>query len=53
MDMITKKGRSKKANWILAICVAVTYLAVSILFDSWEISWIIWVCYCLFRVIWK
>lgn len=32
---------TKKKNWMIAISVAIIYLAVSILFDLWFFSWII------------
>ena len=42
---------TKKKNWIIAISVAIIYLAVSILFDLWAFSWIIWVAYAIYRFI--
>ena len=42
---------TKKKNWIIAIAVAIIYLAVSILFDLWAFSWIIWVAYAIYRFI--
>lgn len=46
---------SKKAtmNWIIAIIVAAVYLAVSIAFQAWAYSWIIWVAYAIYRFICK
>lgn len=38
-------------NWIIAIIVAVLYLTVSIIFDSWAYSWLIWVVYSVYRFI--
>ena len=43
--------KTKKKNWIIAIIVAIFYLAVSILFDLWAYSWIIWIAYALYRFI--
>ena len=40
-------------NWILAVIVAVVYLLVSIVFNSWAYSWIIWAAYAIYRVIAK
>ena len=42
---------TKKKNWIIAIAVAIVYLTVSILFDLWAFSWIIWVAYAIYRFI--
>ena len=44
---------TKKKNWILAIAVAIVYLTISILFDLWFFSWIIWVAYAIYRFIVK
>lgn len=41
----------KVFNWIVAIIVAVLYLTVSIIFDSWKYSWLIWVVYAVYRYI--
>ena len=38
---------TKKKNWIIAIAVAIVYLTISILFDLWFFSWIIWVAYAI------
>ena len=46
-------SEKKKINWIIAISVAVVYLSISILFDIWAYSWIIWVCYSIYRFIKK
>lgn len=42
---------TKKKNWIIAIAVAIIYLTVSIFFDLWAFSWIIWVVYAIYRFI--
>lgn len=44
---------TKKKNWIIAIAVAIVYLTISILFDLWFFSWIIWVAYAIYRFIVK
>ena len=44
---------TKKKNWIIAIAVTIVYLTVSILFDLWAFSWIIWIVYALYRFIFK
>ena len=46
-------SEKKKINWIIAISVAVVYLSISILFDIWAYSWIIWVGYSIYRFIRK
>ena len=46
-------SEKKKINWIIAISIAVVYLSISILFDIWAYSWIIWVGYSIYRFIKK
>lgn len=46
-----KMSEKKALNWIIAIIVAVFYLLVSIVFDSWTYSWLIWVVYAIYRLI--
>ena len=41
--------KKKKMNWIIAILVAVLYLSISIIFNIWEYSWLIWVAYSIYR----
>lgn len=43
----------KIINWVIAITVAIVYLTVSIVFDSWAYSWLIWVIYAIYRFIVK
>ncbi|MFR4458201.1 MAG: WxxxWxxW domain-containing protein [Mediterraneibacter gnavus] len=43
--------KTKKKIWIIAIAVAIIYLTISILFDLWAFSWIIWVAYAIYRFI--
>ena len=40
-------------NWTIAIIVAVIYLVVSIVFNIWAYSWLIWVAYAIYRFIVK
>ena len=42
-------SEKKKINWIIAISVAIVYLSISIIFDIWAYSWIIWVGYSIYR----
>ena len=35
--------KKKIINWVIAIIVAIVYLAVSIIFNAWAYSWLIWV----------
>lgn len=44
---ITKK--KKITNWIIAITVAVLYLMISVISNKWEITWVIWIVYCIYR----
>ena len=45
--------KKKKMNWIIAILVAVLYLSISIIFNIWTYSWLIWVAYSIYRFIEK
>ena len=45
---ITKK--KKISNWIIAITVAVLYLLISIITQKWEITWMVWIVYCFYRI---
>ena len=45
--------KMKMRNWIIAIIVAVIYLTVSIIFNAWAYSWLIWVAYAIYRSIVK
>ena len=40
-------------NWVIAITVAIVYLTVSIIFNTWAYSWLIWVAYAIYRFIVK
>ncbi|MDE6873606.1 MAG: helix-turn-helix transcriptional regulator [Lachnospiraceae bacterium] len=45
---ISKK--KKIMNWIIAITVAILYLLISIISHKWEITWVIWIVYCFYRI---
>ncbi len=45
--------KRKTMNWIIAIIVAIVYLTVSIIFNAWAYSWLIWVAYAIYRFIVK
>ena len=45
---ISKK--KKVMNWIIAVTVAVLYLLISIISQRWEITWVIWIVYCFYRI---
>lgn len=45
--------KNKIKNWIIAIIVAVVYLTISIAFNAWAYSWLIWVIYAIYRFIVK
>ncbi len=54
MADISSKEQAKKAklyNWLIAITTAVLYLTVSLITGRWEITWIIWIVYCIYRVV--
>lgn len=46
-------NKKKKLNWIIAISVAIVYLSISIIFNIWTYSWIIWIFYSIYRFIIK
>ena len=45
---ISKKKRI--SNWIIAITVAVLYLLISMITQKWEITWVVWIVYCFYRI---
>ena len=50
---VSKNEISKKkkiSNWIIAITVAVLYLLISIITQKWEITWMVWIVYCFYRI---
>ena len=38
-------------QWIIATCVAVVYLIVSIAFGAWQWTWILWFGYGIYRML--
>lgn len=46
-----QEKKTKMFNWIIAITVAIIYLIVSLITLKWEITWVIWLSYCAYRVI--
>ncbi len=54
MADISSKEQAQKAklyNWLIAITTAVLYLTVSLITGRWEITWIIWIVYCIYRAV--
>lgn len=50
---VSKNEISKKkkiSNWIIAITVVVLYLLISIITQKWEITWVVWIVYCFYRI---
>ena len=45
--------KKKIMNWVIAIILAIGYLTISIVFDAWTYSWIIWVIYAIYRFVAK
>ena len=45
--------KKKIMNWVIAIILAIGYLTISIVFDTWTYSWIIWVIYAIYRFVAK
>lgn len=45
---ISKK--KKITNWIIAITVAILYLLISVISHRWEITWVVWIVYCFYRI---
>ena len=45
---ISKK--KKITNWFIATTVAVLYLLISIISQKWEITWVVWIVYCFYRI---
>lgn len=48
----TNEIRKKKKimNWSIAITVAVLYLVISLILQKWEITWVVWIVYCFYRI---
>ncbi len=49
-DLVIKKHR-KIINWVIAILVAILYIIISIVTLKWQYTWIIWVVYCVYRIV--
>ncbi len=45
------KKHNKIMNWIIAFIVATIYITVSLPTQKWEYTWIIWLVYCVYRII--
>ncbi len=45
-----QEKKVKLFNWIVAITVALIYVIVSLITMKWEITWIIWGVYCIYRI---
>ena len=48
-----KMDKKKIMNWVIAIIMAIGYLTISIVFDAWAYSWLIWVIYAIYRFVVK
>ena len=48
-----KMDKKKIMNWVIAIIIAIGYLIISVVFDTWTYSWIIWVIYAIYRFVAK
>ena len=47
---VREQNRKNKAtNWIIAITIALLYIAISVMTQKWEYTWIIWLIYCFYR----
>ena len=38
-----------RKNWLIALCVAVFYVVISLVTHGWAWTWLIWVCYAAYR----
>lgn len=45
--------RKKIMNWCIAIATALLYLTISLITQKWELTWIVWLVYCLYRILIK
>lgn len=45
--------RKKIMNWCTAIATALLYLTISLITQKWELTWIVWLAYCLYRILIK
>lgn len=39
----------KTMNWIIAVTIAILYIIISIITQKWELTWLIWLAYCIYR----
>ena len=46
---ITKK--KKRMNWAIAITVAGLYLTISVISHRWDMTWVVWIVYCFYRIL--
>lgn len=37
-------------NWIIAITIAALYIVISVISQKWEITWVVWIVYCFYRI---
>lgn len=49
-NAVIKKHR-KILNWVIAIVIAALYVVISLISQKWEYTWIIWVIYCIYRIV--
>jgi len=42
-----------KKHWLIALAVAIVYLALSLLLDGWAWTWLLWVAYAAYRFLKK
>ncbi len=49
-NTVIEKHR-KIMNWIIAIVVAILYVMTSLISQKWEYTWIIWIVYCVYRIV--
>ncbi|MDE6025743.1 MAG: helix-turn-helix domain-containing protein [Lachnospiraceae bacterium] len=42
--------KKKIMNWVISIFVAALYIVISVISQKWEITWIVWIVYCFYRI---
>ena len=52
VKVLTNELQKKKKimNWVIAIIVAALYIVISVISQKWEITWIVWIVYCFYRI---
>ena len=45
------RKHKKIMNWIIAVVVALLYIIISLISQKWEYTWIIWIVYCVYRIV--